>query len=59
MMQQSGGSQPSPQAFLSDYATGIESAIRKLQAIRKPAPGDSALLGAESMTTADALAGKV
>lgn len=59
MMQQSDGSQPSPQAFLSDYATGVESAIRKLQSIRKPAPGDSALLGSESMTAADALAGKV
>jgi hypothetical protein len=59
MMQQSGGSQPSPQQFLGTYAAGVEESIRKLQAQRRPAPGDIALKGAESMTTADALRGKV
>ena len=63
MMQQSGGSQLSPQEFLGAYAgayaAGVESSIRKLQAQRRPAPGDTALRGAESMTTADALRGKV
>jgi hypothetical protein len=59
MMQQSGGSQPSPQQFLGAYASDVEETIRKLQAERRPAVGDAALTGAESMTTADALRGKV
>lgn len=59
MMQQSGGSQLSSKKFLRTYASGVEESIRKLQAQRRPAPGDVALKGAESMTTADALRGKV
>jgi hypothetical protein len=59
MMQQLGGSQPNPQEFLGAYAAGVEASIRKLQSQRRPAPGDVALRGAESMTTADALRGKV
>jgi hypothetical protein len=57
MMQQSGGSQPSPQQFLGAY--DVEETIRKLQAERRPAVGAAALTGAQSMTTADALRGKV
>lgn len=59
MMQQLGGSQPSPQQFLGTYAADVEETIRKLQAERRPGVGAAALTGAQSMTTADALAGKV
>jgi hypothetical protein len=59
MMQQSGGSQPSSKQFLGAYASGVEEAIRELQSIRRPAVGAAALTGAQSMTAADALAGKV
>lgn len=60
MMQQSGGSQPSPQEFLGTYAAGMEKDdnIRKLQAFRIPGVGDTSN-GVQSMTTADALRGKV
>ena len=61
MMQQSGGSQPSPQQFLGAYASGMEKDdnIKKLQAFRIPEAEDVLVRGAQSMTTADALAGKV
>jgi hypothetical protein len=59
MMQQSDGLQPSPQEFLDDYASDVESKIRKLQTYRQPSIGEQALKGAEDMTASSNLAGRI
>lgn len=59
MTSTSDGSQRDPQEFLTQYAEGVEDAIRKLQSYRVPTPGESALTGAEPQNTAANLAGRV
>lgn len=51
MMGTSDGSQVNaqkdPKEFLTEYAGVVEDAIRRMQNIRIPAPGDTALAGVE------------
>lgn len=47
MTSTSDGSRPDPRRFLTEYAQGVENAIRDLQSARLPEEGDYAMRGLE------------
>lgn len=47
MTSTSDGSRPDPKRFLTEYAQGVEDAIKSLQSARLPEEGDYAMRGLE------------